>query len=117
MKKHLLFLVMLLGAAKMSTVPARRDPFNVVQPNGDTLTVVLVGDERWHCHYTVDGYLLAQNKKGYYCYAKWTKEQPDNQGVMRRYAKPTCKKARNEAKRSKSEKKWLVRHKIPTKNS
>ncbi len=106
---------LLLGAVQtIQAVPAKRTPFEVVQPNGDTLTVRLVGDERWHAHYTADGYLIAQNKKGYYCYAKWGKEQADRNGVMRQYAKPTCKKAHDANKRKKCENRWLKRHKIPT---
>lgn len=101
-------------AALAWAVPARPTPFDVEQPDGNKLTVRLVGDERWHAHYTADGYLLAQNKKGWYCYAKWGKETADRDGIMRRYAKPTCKKAHNADKRSNRENKWLKRHKIPT---
>ena len=106
--------LLICAVQSMQAVPAKRTPFNVVQPNGDTLTVRLVGDERWHAHYTADGYLIAQNKKGYYCYAKWGKEQPDRDGVMRKYPKPTCKKAHNTDGRKACETRWLKRHKIPT---
>lgn len=100
-----------------SAVPARKTPFNVVQPNGDSLTVYLVGDENWHCNFTADGYLVAPNAKGAYCYAKWSsEEQPDRNGIMRRYPVPTRKVAHNASNRKKSEMRWLQRKKIPTKN-
>lgn len=92
-------------------VPANPRPMPVVQPNGDTLIVRMQGDERFHFRVTEDGYLIAQNAKGYYCYAKWS--EPADGG--RKQAVPTRKKARNEADRSKCQKRWLVRHNIPKK--
>ena len=57
-------------------VPADPRPMEYVQPNGDTLIVRLVGDERFHFTTTIDGVLIAKNDKGYYCYAKWTELRP-----------------------------------------
>ena len=52
---------LLLSAALVATaVPARRDPFTIVQPDGTELTVRLVGDEHSHCYLTEDGYLLME---------------------------------------------------------
>ena len=53
-----------------SRVPAKRDPMDVMQPDSTFLTIYLRGDERYHVRMTIDGYVIKQNKKGYYCYAK-----------------------------------------------
>ncbi len=51
-------------------VPAAPYPIDVVQPNGDTLTIRLVGDEWKHWTKTSDGFVICKNKHGFYCYAK-----------------------------------------------
>lgn len=94
-------------AVVMYAVPARKEPFQVVQPNGDTLTIRLIGDERWHAHLTEDGYLIAQDEKGYYCYAQWGKSYTDKFGLERREVVITRRKAHDEGKRCSCEKRWL----------
>lgn len=114
MKKILLTAVLAVIGLSAWAVPARRDPFPFVQPNGDTITLKRIGDEHWHATFTVDGYLVVQNKKGYYCYATW-KDKPQASDVMRgRVAVATRRRAKDEAKRTKFEKKWLVRKQIGT---
>ena len=78
MKRFLiLFSIIIVSATMMIAqpprrgVPATREPIEYVQPNGDTLVFRLFGDERYHYRTTLDGYLIKQNKKGYYCYAKY----------------------------------------------
>ena len=52
-------------------VPAYPGVIERVQPNGDTIYVRLHGDERMHWMTLEDGTtLVAENKKGYICYAK-----------------------------------------------
>lgn len=51
-------------------VPAAPYPIDVVQPNGDTLTIRLIGDEWKHWTKTCDGFVVCQNERGFYCYAK-----------------------------------------------
>lgn len=93
----LLFLSFLLplrlSAKEPSRVPAYPGVIEKVQPNGDTLHVRLVGDERKHWTTTEDGYKIALNKRGYYCYLR-------NEHL-------TCRKAHDAAHRSKCEEKWL----------
>lgn len=78
MRKGILsIVVMVLGigaaAAQMpSKVPARRDSVAVQQPNGEQVYLVLHGDERTHFYTTTDGYLVKENCRGYFCYAKQT---------------------------------------------
>lgn len=77
-------------------VPARRDPFQVTQPNGDTLTVMLRGDEAWHCYYTMDGKMIKQAKNGWWYYARESKclTYTDMRGHKRHKIVRTCKKVR-----------------------
>ncbi len=51
-------------------VPATPYPIEVVQPDGEKLTVYLRGDERQHFYTTLDGYKIVKNKKGVFCFAK-----------------------------------------------
>lgn len=82
-------------------VPARRTPYTVTQPNGDTLTVRLVGDEAWHCHYLVsddkkkDGKMVIQANNGWWYYArKSCRTYTDMRGQKRNRIVRTCKKVK-----------------------
>ena len=87
-------------------VPASPHPISVTQPNGDSLTIRLIGDERMHYSLTEDGYLIDQNKKGYYCYAKYR-----SNGDI----KVTHRKAHNADARSKCESRYIEKN-IPKKH-
>lgn len=88
-----------------SRVPSRRDPFTVVQPNGDSLTLMQVGDEWYHFRMTIDGWKVIENAKGYYCYA--LPVAGDEKAL-----KPSRRKAHNAENRSRCEKRWLKKHGI-----
>ena len=95
MKRLILILAIGCGllaiAQKPARVPARPGVIESVQPNGDTIRVRLHGDERQHWMTLEDGKtLVAENKKGYICYAKKKK----NGQII-----PTCKKVRNKKKK------------------
>ena len=102
MKRINLILVMCLGllaigngqqamAQKPARVAAYQGEIERIQPNGDTIYVQLHGDERRHWMTLTDGKtLVAENKKGYICYAKKKK----NGQII-----PTCKKVRNKKKK------------------
>ena len=95
MKRLILILAIGCGllaiAQKPARVPARPGVIERVQPNGDTIRVRLQGDERQHWMTLEDGKtLVAENKKGYICYAKKKK----NGQII-----PTCKKVRNKKKK------------------
>lgn len=99
MKKLFIITIFAISAClSLWAVPADRRPHAYVQPNGDTIIVILHGDERRHWTTTEDGVLIKQNKQQYYCYAKrkadWT-------------IKPTCHKAHNADKRTKKECKFV----------
>ena len=95
MKRLILILAIGCGllaiAQKPARVPARPGVIERIQPNGDTIRVCLHGDERQHWMTLEDGKtLVAENKKGYICYAKKKK----NGQII-----PTCKKVRNKKKK------------------
>ncbi|MCL2097772.1 MAG: M6 family metalloprotease domain-containing protein [Bacteroidales bacterium] len=50
-------------------VPAYPGPVTFTQPNGDTLTVMIRGDERIHWYESIDEYTLLLNTSGYLTYA------------------------------------------------
>jgi hypothetical protein len=95
MKRLILILAIGCGllaiAQKPARVPARPGVIERIQPNGDTIRVRLHGDERQHWMTLEDcKTLVAENKKGYICYAKKKK----NGQII-----PTCKKVRNKKKK------------------
>lgn len=95
-------------------VPARREIQAVSQPNGDTIHILLIGDERWHAHYTADGYLIKKDEKGWWCYAVWNDNENVNENeTTRKVAVCTRKHVKDEANRSRCQKRWLQRHHIP----
>lgn len=88
---------------RMARVPATPHPIQYVQPDGDTLTMRLHGDERKHYRTTLDGYEIIQDKKGCYKYAKARKS-----GTII----PTCRQAHNQEKRTKCENNFLNKNGI-----
>ncbi len=63
-------LIIATAAQTLFAVPARRDVIKTVeQPDGTTLKVRVIGDERSHCYVTTDFVPLLQNASGHYCYA------------------------------------------------
>lgn len=87
-------------AQRMAKVPASPHPHQYVQPDGDTITLRMHGDERMHYRATLDGYKVLQDKKGYYMYAK-----RKCNGKM----KISKQQAHNEDKRTPKEQKFLLR--------
>ena len=69
----LLCVTFLSAQSRPAKVPAAPYPIEVSQPNGNKLTIRLHGDERYHYRTTIDGFVIVQNKKNYYCYAKMDK--------------------------------------------
>lgn len=79
-------------------VPAIRTPIVRELPNGDSITILLRGDERKHWTMTVDGWAVKEKDNGYFYYQTAGK---DGKLVT------TIRKAHDEGKRKKCEKKWL----------
>ena len=88
------------GASAQATanVPARPGVIKRIQPNGDTLSVFLRGDEWGSFMMTVDGWQVSENSKGKICYLK------------QKTSVPTHRQAHDAAKRSKCEQRWLDKH-------
>lgn len=131
MKRLLFLLSMLMSVASLRAVQAYPGIIDYVQPNGDTLQIRMVGDERFHYVTTADGYLVQKNNKGYYCYAVW-ESNGDSDNVSdgnsgsgnvssRVSGRTTAKKhavakrriAKNPDRRSRYEQRWLIRKQIP----
>jgi len=64
-----LFVLLMMFNSFLYAVPANPEPIIFTQPNGDTLTVIIKGDERINWYETMDGYTLLVNRDGYLTYA------------------------------------------------
>ncbi len=81
-------------------VPAAPYPIVKQQPNGETVTILLRGDEHKHWMMTQDGWQVVQDDKDRICYAIQKKD-----GTI-----IASKKTAHDAdKRSKCEQRWLKR--------
>lgn len=65
-----LFALTLLSPTDASAKPAAKGVINMELPDGTTLPVRMIGDEFSHRVLTEDGYLLAADSEGFYCYAE-----------------------------------------------
>lgn len=81
-------------------VPAAPYPIEVKQPDGTSLTIFLRGDEWRHYTKTIDGYVVCQNARGYYCYARLN---------CKGETVPGCRIAKNADERSASDWRYLRR--------
>lgn len=69
MKQVMCLLAFLLTVVYINAEPANAEPFIVMQPNGDTITIRLVGDEYGSWYETFDGYIIDKGADGYWRYA------------------------------------------------
>jgi M6 family metalloprotease-like protein len=70
---HKIYIVIILFITisfYIKAIQAYRNPINVFQPDGQKITILLHGDENFHYRTTSDGYLIAQDEKGYFNYAE-----------------------------------------------
>ncbi|MCQ2342725.1 MAG: M6 family metalloprotease domain-containing protein [Paludibacteraceae bacterium] len=107
--KHWISILLLcmaaIGAAQELRVPARRTPVTRHQPNGDSVTVLLRGDEWKHWMITLDGWQVRENDKGVICYLQQPKNRyKDNNATVSK------KQAHNAEFRKFGERCWLKRH-------
>lgn len=94
-KKHLFVSIFLLFCGiKINAVPATPYPVTRILPDGTELTVLLRGDEFFNYELTTDGYLIRENEKGFYEYARLL----DNGGIV-----PTGMRAQPQEKRTPAE--------------
>jgi hypothetical protein len=96
----LMMCLCIMGQQPPQRVPAIRTPIKHVQPDGDTLIVLLRGDERYHWMMTEDGYLIRENGNGVICYLQ--KDKRETAIVSKR-------QAHNADKRKCCERRWLKR--------
>lgn len=64
-----LALSLLMSTHLAMAVPAKPTPMVFTQPDGTTVTLKKIGDERRHMTITPDGFPVAVDAKGFYCYA------------------------------------------------
>ena len=68
--KLALALSLLMAAQTSMAVPAKPTPSVFTQPDGTTVVLQKVGDERRHITITPEGYPVTLDSKGFYCYAE-----------------------------------------------
>ena len=59
-------LLTLLTAISIQAARALSEPFDVTQPDGTTLTIILHGDEYVNWLTTTDGTMVVETKQGYF---------------------------------------------------
>ena len=69
-KSLILLALVLIMTSNLLAVPAITAPISFTQPDGNTLTVRLKGDEKIHWYESMDGYTLLLNQAGYLTYAQ-----------------------------------------------
>ena len=72
--------------ATASAMPAHPSPARVAQPDGDSITVKLVGDEFYHYTTTADGYTVLRDRNGWFTYATKQNGRLVSSGVIARDA-------------------------------
>lgn len=97
MKKVFITILSALACFMASAVPAIPYPQQVTQPNGETLTVRIMGDEFYNYLATVDGYTIVKNAQGYYTYGTLLNDEVVPSKII----------ARDADKRSMSDVAWL----------
>ena len=81
MKKLLVLLACVGCMLTLHAVPADRTPVNVPQPDGESLTISLIGDEFYHYYTTTDGYTLLRSGSGWE-YARLSGQRLVSTGVL-----------------------------------
>lgn len=67
--KMMLLAIGLLYANSALAVYVEKMPVNKIQPNGDTVSFFVTGDEFYHRYHDADNYTIIQNTAGYWVYA------------------------------------------------
>lgn len=101
----ILFSVNIYAQRQPARVQAISTPIQRVQPDGDTLTILLRGDERSHFTMTLDGWKISENEKGQLCYLTVKK----NKETL------SSRQAHNADRRKCCEKRWLKKNGIQLK--
>ena len=67
----LALLISFASVQQAAAIKAYPHPVKVMQPDGTTLMVRIHGDEASHYTSTLDGYMLAKDKEGFFCYVDY----------------------------------------------
>lgn len=73
MKKLIILTLFIILTQQLCAVIAYPYPITYTQPNGDTLTLTMQGDEFFNYAKSSDGYTLMYNSQGYFTYAQQNK--------------------------------------------
>ena len=68
MKNLLLTIALIFISHSLFANPINTTPFKVIQPNGDSITIVKKGDEYCSWYETLDGYIVNKNSSNYWVY-------------------------------------------------
>ena len=68
MKRFLFIVTLNLVIYFISATPTEITPFKVMQPNGDSITIIQHGDEYGTWYETLDGYVVEKNSSNYWVY-------------------------------------------------
>ncbi len=73
MRRQAVILILLLISLPLWGVRGPATAVKVLQSDGTTLSIRILGDENFSCKTTLDGYIIAQGKDGIYYYADYDK--------------------------------------------
>ena len=68
MKRFLFVVILILVVKLLFATPVDSTPIRVVQPNGDSITIIQYGDEYGTWYETLDGYVVEKNSSNYWVY-------------------------------------------------
>lgn len=71
MRRQAVILMLLLLSFPLWGVRGPATSVTVTQPDRSTLSIRILGDENFSCKTTLDGYIIAQGKDGFYYYADY----------------------------------------------
>lgn len=97
-KTYIILSILVCAVIQLHAVPATPYPVTYTQPDGSEITIRIVGDEYFHYQTTDDGYIVAEDKAGYFTYA-----EIDNEGEII----PTTNRATDKKNRTTKENRFL----------
>lgn len=71
MRGKALIAILMLLSLPVWGVRGPSAPVTVLQPDGNTLSIRILGDENFSCKTTAEGYIIAQGKDGFYYFADY----------------------------------------------
>jgi M6 family metalloprotease-like protein len=82
-KINAIALLMILFSSSLLSMPAKRTPTVVAQPDGTTFSIIGFGDEHYNFAETIDGYVVIQGDDNFWYYAALSPEGSFIPGAVR----------------------------------